>query len=53
MDSTIIVVIVMSAVAFGLLVWLEVHSRRKKRREAGRESPGDPAEATEEMAEGG
>ena len=52
MDSSIILVIVMGAVAFGLLVWLEVHSRRKKRSEAGRESPG-PAEATGETAEGG
>ena len=53
MDSTIIVVVVMSAVAFGLLVWLEVHSRRKKRGGAGRESPGGAAEATEGTAEGG
>ena len=53
MDSSIIVVIVISAVAFPLLVWLEVHSRRKKRREIGLASPGSPAEATEETAEGG
>jgi hypothetical protein len=39
------------AVVVGLLVWLEVHSRRKKRSEAGRESPAH-AEATEETAEG-
>lgn len=53
MDSTIVVVIVMTAVVFGLLVWLEMHSRRKKRREAGPASPGGPAEATEGAAEGG
>jgi hypothetical protein len=52
MDSSIVVVIVMCAVAFGLLVWLEVHSRSRKRSEAGRESPG-LAEATGETAEGG
>ncbi|HWS54633.1 MAG TPA: hypothetical protein VN228_10915 [Pyrinomonadaceae bacterium] len=52
MDSSIVVIIVMCVVAFGLLVWLEVNSRRKKRGEAGRESPG-PAEATGETAEGG
>jgi len=53
MDSSIILVIVMSAIAFGLLVWLEVHSRRKKRSEAGRASAGGPADAAEETAEGG
>ena len=53
MDSSIVVVIAMSAVAFGLLVWLEVHSRRKKRSEAGPESPGGPAGATDETVEGG
>ncbi len=52
MDSSIIVVIVMCAIAFGLLVWFEVHSRRKERSEAGRESPGGPAEATDEMVKG-
>lgn len=51
MDSTIIIVMVMTAVIFGLLVWFEVHSRRKKRREAGRASTDGPAEATEETAE--
>lgn len=53
MDSSIVVVLVMCAIAFGLLVWLEVHSRRQKRSEAGRESLGGPAEATDETVKGG
>jgi Flp pilus assembly protein CpaB len=53
MDSSIIVVVIVSAVAFGLLVWLEIHSRRKKRSEAGQQSPGGPADTTGETAEGG
>lgn len=52
MDSSIIVAMVVCAVAFGLLVWLEVHSRRKKRSEAGRESPGGPPGATDETVQG-
>ena len=53
MDSSIVVVIIVTAVALGLLVWLEVHSRRKNRGEAGRQSPGVPAGAADETADGG
>lgn len=53
MDSSIIMVIVMCAIAFGSLVWLEMHSRRKKRREGGGGSPGGPTEVTEETDERG
>lgn len=43
MDSGVIVVIVMSVIAVGLLVWLELHSRRKKRNgEAGQSGGGSP-----------
>ena len=31
MSSEIIVVLVLTAVAVGFIVWLEIHSRRKKR----------------------
>jgi len=53
MDSSVIVIIVMTALAVGLLVWLEVHSRRKKRNEVGQESPEVTVEATTETARDG
>lgn len=49
MDSSIVVVIIVCAVAFGLLIWLEAHARRKKRSEAVRES----SEAADQTVKGG
>ena len=42
--SAIIVVVVLTALAFGAIVWLEIHSRRTQRKEAApeqTESAGD------------
>lgn len=48
MDSSTVVAVVITVLAFGLLVLLELHSRRNKRIGAGRESPGGRDAAPDE-----